>query len=109
MSERRKMCDAVKVPPAPWTEPARIATPVLMFSGALDPVTPPRRAQAAARFTTRPQHLVVANAGHGVSQLGCVPRLLREFLDQPARPLDAACLADIPAATFQVGSAGPQP
>jgi hypothetical protein len=52
---------------------------------------------------------VVANAGHGVSQLGCAPRLLREFLDAPGATLDAKCLAEIPAPTFQLGSAGPQP
>jgi hypothetical protein len=55
------------------------------------------------------RQLVVANAGHGVSQLGCAPRLLREFLDRPASPLDAKCLSEIPAPTFQLGSAGPQP
>jgi hypothetical protein len=55
------------------------------------------------------QQLVVANAGHGVSQLGCAPRLLREFLDRPAKPARRRCLAEIPAPTFQLGSAGPQP
>jgi hypothetical protein len=55
------------------------------------------------------RHVVVANAGHGVSQLGCAPRLMRTFLDRPAAPLDASCLAEIPAPTFQLGSAGPQP
>ncbi len=80
-----------------------------MLSGAMDPVTPPRRAQAAGRFMTRAQHFIVSNAGHGISQLGCTPRLLREFLDQPERPLEAKCLNEIPAPTFQLGSAGPQP
>jgi len=51
----------------------------------------------------------VANAGHGVSQLGCAPRLLRAFLDRPQDKLDAACMAEVPAPTFQLGSAGPQP
>jgi pimeloyl-ACP methyl ester carboxylesterase len=102
-------CAMVKVAPVPQRAPEPIGAPVLMLSGALDPVTPPRRARDAARFMTRPQHLVVANAGHGVSQLGCVPRLLRAFLDQPDKALDAKCLGDIPAANFQVGSAGPQP
>ena len=102
-------CRIIDVPSVPARPPQRIGAPVLMLSGALDPVTPPRRAQDAARYMTRPQHLIVANAGHGVSQLGCVPRLLREFVDQPDKPLDAKCLGDIPAANFQVGSAGPQP
>ncbi len=103
------MCGKVKVPPVALSVPTPIAAPVLMLSGAMDPVTPPRRAEAAAKFMARPRHLVVANAGHGISQLGCVPRLLREFLDRPERALDSACLSEIPAPTFQLGSAGPQP
>jgi pimeloyl-ACP methyl ester carboxylesterase len=103
------LCQAVNVPPAPYQAPATIAAPVLMLSGALDPVTPPRRAEAAGKAMAHAQQLVVANAGHGISQLGCSPRLLREFLDQPRQPVQAACLNEVPAPTFQVGSAGPQP
>jgi pimeloyl-ACP methyl ester carboxylesterase len=103
------MCKTMNVPAVPYAAPARIEAPVLLLSGALDPVTPPRRAESAARHMTHARHLVVANAGHGVSQLGCAPRLLREFLDAPGATLDAKCLAEIPAPTFQLGSAGPQP
>ena len=83
------------------------AVPDLDF--ALDPITPPHRANAAAKHMPRAQHVIVANAGHGVSQLGCAPRLLRAFLDKPQDKLDAACMNEIPAPTFQLGSAGPQP
>ena len=103
------MCGMMKVAPVPASAPTPIAHPVLMLSGELDPITPPRRAQAAARFMPQHQHLVVTYAGHGISQLGCTPRLIREFLDQPGKKVDPACLKDIPAPTFQLGSAGPQP
>jgi len=103
------LCKAMNVPAVPYAEPTKIAAPALLLSGALDPVTPPRRAEAAARHMSNARHLVVANAGHGVSQLGCAPRLLREFLDKPTGQLDAKCLSEIPAPTFQLGSAGPQP
>ena len=103
------LCKAMNVPAVPYAEPTKIAAPALLLSGALDPVTPPRRAEAAAKYMTNARHLVVANAGHGVSQLGCAPRLLREFLDKPTGQLDARCLSEIPAPTFQLGSAGPQP
>jgi pimeloyl-ACP methyl ester carboxylesterase len=104
-----KMCDAMGVPAVPYKEPAMIEAPVLLLSGALDPVTPPRRAEAARKYMKNAQHLVVKNAGHIVSPLGCAPRLLREFLDQPAAPVKANCLNEIPAPTFQLNSAGPQP
>ncbi|MFL6673891.1 MAG: alpha/beta fold hydrolase [Massilia sp.] len=103
------VCAAMRVPPVPYREPATIAAPALLLSGALDPVTPPHRAASAARRMPQAQQVVVTNAGHGIAQLGCAPRLLREFLDQPAQRLDARCLADLPAPTFQLGSAGPQP
>lgn len=104
-----KACPLMKVPAVPLVAPARIDAPVLMLSGALDPVTPPHRAASAAKHMAHAQQVVVANAGHGVSQLGCAPRLIREFLDKPQARLDAACLNEIPAPTFQLGSAGPQP
>jgi pimeloyl-ACP methyl ester carboxylesterase len=103
------LCRAMNVPavaPAPLT---RIAAPALLLSGALDPVTPPHRAESAARTMDHAQLLTAPNAGHGVSQLGCAPRLLRAFLDRPDQKLDGACLNEIPAPTFQLGSAGPQP
>jgi pimeloyl-ACP methyl ester carboxylesterase len=105
----RAACGAMQVPAVPATPPARIDAPALLLSGALDPVTPPRRAQDAARFMAHAQLLTAPNAGHGISQLGCAPRLLRAFLDHPDQPVDGACLAEIPAPTFQLGSAGPQP
>jgi pimeloyl-ACP methyl ester carboxylesterase len=103
------LCKSLNVPAVPYAEPAAIAAPALLLSGALDPVTPPRRADAAASHMPHAQKVVVANAGHGVSQLGCAPRLLRDFLDRPASPLDSRCLSEVPAPTFQLGSAGPQP
>jgi pimeloyl-ACP methyl ester carboxylesterase len=103
------LCGAMKVPAVPLAAPARIDAPALLLSGALDPVTPPHRAQAAARYMANAQQVVVANAGHGVSQLGCASRVLRNFLDHPDRKVNALCLSEIPAPTFQLGSAGPQP
>jgi pimeloyl-ACP methyl ester carboxylesterase len=109
LAERRKLCEAVNVPPVAWAAPARIDAPVLMFSGALDPVTPPRRAEAAGRLMAHVQHLVVRNAGHGITPLGCAPRLVREFLDSPGAPVNGQCLSEIPTASFQVSAAGPRP
>ena len=103
------ICKSLDVPAVPYKEPTRIEAPALLLSGALDPVTPPHRAVAAAKYMSRAQHVVVDSLGHGVSQLGCAPRLLRTFLDKPQDKLDTSCLKDIPLPTFQLGSAGPQP
>jgi pimeloyl-ACP methyl ester carboxylesterase len=105
----RGLCRTMNVPAVPYAAPTRIAAPVLLLSGALDPVTPPHRARDAARFMDHAQLLTAPNVGHGVSQLGCAPRLLRAFLDRPETKIDGACLNEIPAPTFQLGAAGPQP
>ncbi|MCQ4165700.1 alpha/beta fold hydrolase [Tahibacter harae] len=86
-----------------------ISAPSLLLSGALDPVTPPARAERALRQLPHGQHLIAAGAGHIVSGLGCAPRLLRRFLDAPAAPLDGACLADIALPAFQTSAAGTAP
>jgi len=104
-----RVCQSLNIPAIPYKEAGTINAPVLLLSGALDPVTPPRRAEAAAKHMTRAQHFVVENGGHIVSQSGCAPRLLREFLDRPDAPLVATCLKDIPRNSFQLGAAGPHP
>jgi len=103
------LCRAMNVPAVPWSAPARIDAPALLLSGALDPVTPPHRAASAAKYMTHAQLITAPNVGHGVSQLGCAPRLLRAFLDHPDQKVDGSCLNEIPPPTFQLGSAGPQP
>nr|WP_269106720.1 alpha/beta fold hydrolase [Massilia sp. TS11] len=105
----RPYCAELKLPPPATLASDPIAAPVLMFSGGLDPVTPPRRAEAAGRHMQKVQHLIVENAGHGVSNLGCAPRLIREFLDSPGLIKDPSCLNKIAAQPFQTGSAGPKP
>jgi pimeloyl-ACP methyl ester carboxylesterase len=104
-----RICKAMNVPVVPYKAPARIETPALLLSGALDPVTPPHRAETAAKYMSRAQHVVADNVGHGVSSMGCAPRLLRAFLDKPQEKLDASCMKEIPPPTFQLGSFGPQP
>ena len=103
------LCKTLNVPAVPYAEPTAIQAPALLLSGALDPVTAPHRAARAAQTMPRAQLLVAPNVGHGVSQLGCAPRLLRAFLDHPEQKVDGSCLNEIPAPTFQLGSAGPQP
>jgi pimeloyl-ACP methyl ester carboxylesterase len=69
--------------------PAR--SPVLLFSGGLDPATPPRHAARVAQLLgAQARHVVVPNAGHGVMSLGCMADVVQRFIDAPD---DAAALA----------------
>lgn len=89
--------DFYKMPPAP--------SPVLVLSGGADPATPPRHGEHVAQALSaghpeRVQHVVVAEAGHGVMAVGCVRDLMFRFIDAKADtaalPQDAACATRIP-------------
>ena len=95
---RWKPCEhwpQAKLPDA-YYEPVRSDKPVLIFSGGLDPVTPPSWGDLAAETLPNSHHIVAEKAGHGVSPLGCAPRLIEEFLETAgAAELDASCIGKI--------------
>ncbi len=80
------------VPPA-FFQPALSAAPVLLLSGALDPVTPPRHAQRMqAALGPQALHRVVPNSGHGQLGLACVGDVVHSFLSA-SRDADALASA----------------
>ncbi|MFP5357786.1 MAG: alpha/beta fold hydrolase [Gammaproteobacteria bacterium] len=78
---------------ADFKQPVRARTPVLLLSGEYDPVTPPRYAAEVAADLPNSRQLLAPGQGHIVLNRGCMPRLVRRFVEQlqPAA-LDAACL-----------------
>lgn len=103
------LCRELALPALAPAAAPNIAAPALLLSGALDPVTPPARAELARRNLSQAQHVVVDHVAHIVSGLGCSPRLLRQFLDAPLQAVDASCLADIALPPFQTSAAGAAP
>ncbi|MBL8298914.1 MAG: alpha/beta fold hydrolase [Rhodanobacteraceae bacterium] len=102
-------CGAWKSPEASLLEDI-IAAPILMISGALDPVTPPRSAEAAGKSMRHQQHLVVDGGAHINSHLGCIPRLIARFIEQgDGSLLDTTCAAAIRAAPFMASGLIPLP
>jgi fermentation-respiration switch protein FrsA (DUF1100 family) len=76
-------------------------SPVLVLSGGADPVTPPRHGERVAKaLGARAQHIVVPEAGHGVTSIGCMRDVITRFIavadDAQALPQDAACAMRIP-------------
>jgi pimeloyl-ACP methyl ester carboxylesterase len=67
--------------------------PVLLLSGELDPVTPPRYGDEVQRQLPNSRHFIFRGQGHGVMGAGCGPRLIAEFIAAAdARTLDGKCL-----------------
>jgi len=86
-------------------------TPVLLLSGEYDPITPPAYAERVRTGgLMNSAHLIGRGQGHGLIGVGCVPRLLRSFLEDPApAKLDAACLELEPPMPFFLTLLGPAP
>ena len=82
--------------PDDFLEPVSSKSPVLIFSGNMDPVTPPKYGEEVARHLPNSKHIIIPEAGHGpfgLSNPGCVDRIAIEFLDKgDAKNLDVSCV-----------------
>ncbi|MDM4768464.1 alpha/beta hydrolase [Pelomonas sp. SE-A7] len=93
-----------EVPEAFYSIP-KAQAPVLLMSGAIDPVTPPRHGERVAKaLGDKALHLVVPATGHGVMGLACMRDVVFRFIDakQDAEALkvDTSCAAKMPRPTF---------
>ena len=84
--------------------------PTLILSGEADPVTPPANGDQAAQNLASSKHLIVPQLGHSNMVRGCVPTILRDFLETGSVDhLDTACIDQIKAQPFFISPMGPQP
>jgi pimeloyl-ACP methyl ester carboxylesterase len=68
--------------PANFALPVESATPTLLFSGAMDPVTPPANGALVAKSLPNSRHIVAKGYGHIVSPHACGPRLVASFVEE---------------------------
>jgi pimeloyl-ACP methyl ester carboxylesterase len=81
--------------------PVKSDKPVLLFSGALDPVTPPSFAEETKKTFSNSLHFVAPNAGHGTSHLGCGPKIIKQFIEKASvADLNGDCLKRLPRPMF---------
>jgi pimeloyl-ACP methyl ester carboxylesterase len=82
--------------PSDFQEPVSSTVPVLIFSGNLDPITPPERGAEVAKYLPNSRHVIIPHGGHGLDGLSgveCVDRLILEFLHSAdAKSLDPRCV-----------------
>ena len=67
--------------PEDYFEPVVWDGPVYILSGELDPATPPRWGDEAARTLSGATHHVIVNTGHGTLSVPCVARSIEAFLE----------------------------
>lgn len=82
--------------PADYQESVRSDVPALIFSGNLDPVTPPQRGEEVARFLSNSRHVIIPEGGHGpfgLTNVDCLDKLIIEFIDKAdAKNLNLSCV-----------------
>ena len=91
---------AAKVPNT-FLDPVKSDLPVLLVSGALDPVTPPWLAQEVAKTLTHSKLVIIPNATH--SSYECVENLVADFIDKgTTEGLEASCVDQIKRPPFTI-------
>jgi pimeloyl-ACP methyl ester carboxylesterase len=84
--------------------------PVLIISGAADPITPPRHAEAIAGDLTNELHLVFPGMGHGNLTTRCSINIFKDFIETAStQGLDTGCVDNIQPPPFFVDFSGPRP
>jgi pimeloyl-ACP methyl ester carboxylesterase len=96
--------------PADFHEPVVSATPALLLSGELDPVTPPEYAEQVKAGFSNSLHLVAPGQGHSVSGRGCLGQVVTDFIVSASlASLDTTCLAQLQASPWFMSLTGPNP
>lgn len=82
--------------------------PTLLLSGEYDPVTPPKNAEQTMKTLSNAQHLVAKGQGHIISNRGCMPKIVTDFIKEPETELDTACMKDFRDFSFFINMNGPK-
>jgi pimeloyl-ACP methyl ester carboxylesterase len=101
MRNQRAACEAWGRAPVPadFVTPVSSKAPVLLVTGAYDPVTPPRNAVEVARTLPNSLTIVVPSGGHGLDGLdglACIDRIQREVIERGSvAGIDTSCVSKI--------------
>ena len=82
--------------PSDYWDDVKSDLPVLILSGAMDPVTPPHWGDFVKKNLPNAIHVVAPGGHHIVSGDGCISQLVAAFIEKAdAKSLDAACAKNI--------------
>ena len=95
---------------AGFNAPLATDIPIMLLSGDADPITPARFAALAAVDMDKAWLLTGKNQGHGQAPVGCMPRLIGEFIaNQTLDGIDTSCVEQSFAMPFFLDFSGPAP
>lgn len=81
-------------------EPVQIDVPTLLLSGAFDPITPAKNAEAAAISLPSSFAYVFPTGAHGQMLNTCADKIIRDFLNQPEQAPNTSCIQDMTTPAF---------
>jgi pimeloyl-ACP methyl ester carboxylesterase len=85
-----------------WSR-VRSGTPVLVLVGGSDPKDPPANVAGVTEAMPNAKVVVVPGGAHGVAAVGCVPRVVDQFLEAGSgRRLDTSCVPLTPYPGFRL-------
>jgi len=112
LKSTRVQCSVWPAGPVPenFHDPVSSEIPVLLLSGELDPVTPPRYADQVQVHFSNSMHLVAPGQGHSVTGRGCMGRLVSEFvIAGSSAELDTECIGQMQPTPYFISLTGPTP
>ena len=96
--------------PPDYYQPVRSDVPVLVLSGAVDPVTPPAWGESVVKHLSRGRHIVMPFTGHGVVSTPCGNHLVQDFIESAStEDLNTDCVTTVRRPPFFVTPSGPDP
>jgi pimeloyl-ACP methyl ester carboxylesterase len=91
-------------------KPLQSEIPTLVLSGGNDPVTPAHYGEQIMAGLKNSKHLVLEGQGHGQIGIGCMPRVIADFITAGnAKSLDDECLKTVAPAPFLLSRSAPAP
>lgn len=96
--------------PADFHQPVVSDIPVLLMSGARDPVTPPEYAALTAQSLSNSLNLVARGQAHSVMKNFCLKNITTAFIESGSvEGLDTSCVDNIQPSPFFTNLLGPKP
>ena len=95
--------------PADWLEPIELQTPALLFSGEVDPSTPPKTGEDVVRRLPNGRLIIMKNEAHGAAANWdtCGEPIETKFFENAsADNIDASCADEIERLPFYLGDGG---
>ena len=103
-----RQIESVQIQPE-FFEPISSEVPVLLVSGARDPVTPPVLAERAGKTFSKAQYIVAPQAAHNVGLEQCAAGLLGRFITNPTETASSNCIEKPKATPWVTNTSGAQP